>query len=346
MMVGSRLKELQLSVFSAAMIFSGSNAVWASGEEICDAAPPAVVSLNYQSRYADSDDARAEIDPEREAEVLSALKPLDAFVDALAFATSGLYEGSAKAREARAACLVDQLGAWAAADALSDLSTVTAKLTIGSRYSAFSMVLWQTLPYAPDHPERANILKWLEKRLDEQVLFWADAPSGAREGNLRAWAALAAASLAEQTNRRDLRDWAEASIREVMCTAEADGSLPQEMSRGRFALHYQLHAIAPLVTSAVFLERQGVRATEICNAALHRIVHFAMSDLADGSKTAAKTGEAQSLFDGTDHLTSFQLAWIEQYLLLKRTETLEATAEALRPLIYTKLGGNQTDIWK
>lgn len=346
MMLASWIKSLQISVFLAALIFASAGVVWADGDEGCDSAAAPVISLSYQSRYAESDDARAEIDPEREAEVLSALKPLDAFIDQLAFATGGLYEGPAKAREARAACLVEQLALWAKADALSDLSTVTAQLTIGSRYSAFSMVLWQTLPYAPDHPERANVLKWLEKRLDEQVLFWADAPSGARKGNLRAWAALAAASLAEQTGRRDLRDWAERSIRDVMCTAEADGSLPQEMSRGRFALHYQLHAIAPLVTSAVFLERQGVRAAEMCDAALHRIVHFAMSDLADGAKTAAKTGKTQSLFDGTDHLTSFQLAWIEQYLLLKRTDTLEATAAALRPLTYSKLGGNQTDIWQ
>jgi len=163
---------------------------------------------------------------------------------------------------------------------------------------------------------------------------------------LRAWAALAAVALAEQTGSDALRDWAEASVRDVMCTAEADGSLPQEMSRGRFALHYQLHAIAPLVTASVFLERQGVRASAICDEALHRIVNFAMTDLADGSKTALKTGKAQSLFDGSNYLTSFQLAWIEQYLLLKRTDTLEATAQALRPLIYTKLGGNQTDIWQ
>lgn len=339
-------KLLILSLFISAHVGASSGEVLADGNAECAPAPRPVISLNYESRYSDDDDARVEIDPEREADVLSALEPLDAFVDLLAFATSGLYEGSAKEREVRAACLVDQMATWAEADALSDLSTVTANLTIGSRYSAFSLILWQTLPYTPDHPDRRKVLNWLDKRVDEQRLFWAGAPSGARTGNLRAWAALAAAALAEQTGRADQRDWAEVSLRDVMCTADADGSLPQEMSRGRFALHYQLHAISPLVTASVFLERQGVRATEICDGALHRIVNFAMSDLADGSKTAAKTGEAQSLFDGTAYLTSFQLAWIEPYLLLKRTETLEATAEALRPLIYTKLGGNQTEIWQ
>ncbi len=312
----------------------------------CAAAPAAVISLDYQSRYVADDQNRAEIDPEREADVLSALKPLDAFVDALAFGTNELYQGPARDRIARATCLVDQLAAWARADALSDVSSETAQLTVGSRYSAFAMVLWQTLPYASDHPERDKVLKWLEKRIEAQIVFWASAPSGARIGNLRAWAALAAAAVAEQTGRVDFRDWAEASIGDVMCTAEADGSLPQEMSRGRFALHYQLHAIAPLVTASVMLERQGVRASAMCDGALHRIVYFAMSDLADGSKTAAKVGEPQSLFDGTNYVTSFQLAWLEAYMLLKTNETLEATAEALRPLSYSKLGGNQTEIWR
>lgn len=313
---------------------------------VCPAAPKPVISLSYQSRYAANDDARAEIDPDRKAEALAALKPLDTFVDMLAFTSADLYQGSPDERKARATCLVDQLAVWAEADALSDVSTDTANLTVGSRLAAFSMVLWQTQPYAPDHPERDKVLKWLENRIDAQVAFWDGAPSGARVGNLRAWAALAAAATAQQTGRLDHRSWAKTSLTDVMCTAEDDGSLPQEMSRGRFALHYQLHAIAPLVTASVLLERQGVRASSLCDGALHRIVQFAMSDLFDGSKTEAKTGEAQSLFDGSDYLMAFQLAWIEPYMVLRRTDTLEATAEALRPLIYTKLGGNQTEIWQ
>ena len=313
---------------------------------VCSDAPKPVISLSYQSRYADNDEARVEIDQERKADVLAALKPLDKFVDMISLASADLYEGTAEERAVRATCLVDQLAVWADADALSDVSTETANLTVGSRLAAFSMVLWQTKPYAPDHPDRAKVLDWLEQRIDSQTVFWKDAPRGARVGNLRAWAALAAAATAQQTGRTDHQTWAVASLRDVMCTAEPDGSLPQEMSRGRFALHYQLHAIAPLVTASVLLERQGVRASTLCDGALHRIVHFAMSDLFDGSKTKAKTGVAQSLFDGSAHLTAFQLAWIEPYMVLKRTETLEATAEALRPLIYSKLGGNQTRIWQ
>ena len=312
----------------------------------CAAPPDPVVSLSFASRYAQDDANRATIDPAREAEAEDALAPLDRFIDDLADRTESLYSGRIKDRQAAAKCILDQLGHWAEADALSDLGTETAQLTIGSRYAAFALILWQTLPYAPDDPRRAAILGWLDRRMEAQMAFWPDAPGGARKGNLRAWAGLAAAALSVQTDRAELRDWADAAITDVLCSADPDGSLPQEMSRGEFALHYQLHAIAPLVTATVLLERQGIRASRHCDGALHRIVDFAVADLADGARTRAITGVEQSLFNGSEQLTVFQLAWIEQYQILRRSEALEALAKDLRPLIYTKLGGNQTALWR
>ncbi len=318
----------------------------AQDPETCAAAPEPVVSLSFVSRYAEGDENRTTIDPAREAEAEDALKPLDRFIDELADRTESLYSGRVKDRQVAAACILDQLGHWAEADALSDLGTETVELTIGSRYAAFALILWQTLPYTPDDPRRAAILGWLDRRMEAQMAFWLDAPSGARTGNLRAWAGLAAAALSVQTGRAELRDWADAATTEVLCSASPDGSLPQEMSRGEFALHYQLHAIAPLVTAAVLLERQGIRASRHCDGALRRIVDFAVADLSDGARTKAITGVEQSLFNGSEQLTVFQIAWIEQYQILWKSDALEALAKDLRPLIYTKLGGNQTALWR
>lgn len=324
----------------------GAGAARAQELAACAAAPEPVVSLSFVSRYAEGDENRTTIDPAREAEAEDALAPLDRFIDYLADRTESLYSGRVKDRQAAAACILDQLGRWAEADALSELGTETVRLTIGSRYAAFALILWQTLPYAPDDPRRAAILGWLDRRMEAQMAFWPDAPGGARTGNLRAWAGLAAAALSVQTGRRELRDWADAAITDVLCSASPDGSLPQEMRRGQFALHYQLHAIAPLVTATVLLERQGVRASRRCDGAIHRIVDFAVSDLDDGARTTAITGVEQSLFNGSEQLTAFQLAWIEQYQILRRSDALEALATDLRPLIYTKLGGNQTALWR
>ncbi len=318
----------------------------AQDDATCGTAPSPIISLSFASRYAEDDASRATVDPAREAEAEDALKPLDRFIDQLADRTEALYSGRVRDRQRAATCVLEQLGGWAEADALSDLGTETVRLTIGSRYAAFALILWQTLPYAPDNPSRAGILDWLDRRMRAQMAFWPEAPSGAQRGNLRAWAGLAAAAVSVQTDSADLRDWADAGITEVLCSANPDGSLPQEMSRGAFALHYQLHAIAPLVTAVVLLERQGIPASRHCGGAIHRIVDFAVSDLSDGARTRAITGVEQSLFDGSEQLTAFQLAWIEQYQILRRSDVLEALAADLRPLIYTKLGGNQTALWR
>lgn len=311
----------------------------------CDAAPEPVVRLSYVSRYTDDDSNRATVDPRREAEAEAAVAPVDDFIVSLAADVDRMYSGPVKSRPERSDCVLRQLGAWAEADALSDLQTETVRLTVGSRYAAFALILWQTLPYAYEHPARALILAWLERRMREQMVFWQDAADGSRQGNLRAWAGLAAAAMALQTEDKELGLWAEVAIMDVMCSANADGSLPQEMSRGRLALHYQLHAVAPLVTAAALLERQGVPASRDCDGALHRIVDFALDDLDDGARTRQITGVEQSFFDGGDRVEPFQLAWIEPYLSLRHDDDMAALADNLGPLSYSKLGGNQTALW-
>ena len=311
----------------------------------CAAAPKPVVNLTYVSRYTDDDSNRATVDPLREAEAEAAVAPVDDFIVMLATGIDQMYSGPVKARPEIANCVLSQMVAWTDADALSELETETVRLTIGSRYAAFALILWQTLPYVHDHPARPQILDWLERRMGEQMAFWEDAPEGARQGNLRAWAGLAAAALAVQTHDEALSLWAKEAIMDVMCSANPDGSLPQEMTRGRLALHYQLHAIAPLVTAAALLERQGVPASRDCDGALHRIVEFAVSDIDDGAQTRQITGVEQNFFEGGERVEPFQLAWIEPYLALADDAELAAVAANLAPLSYSKLGGNQTALW-
>lgn len=131
----------------------------------------------------------------------------------------------------------------------------------------------------------------------------------------------------------------------VLCSAAPDGSLPQEMTRGRLALHYQLHALAPLVTTVASLDQQGLPIRDRCDGALGRAVQFALSDLENGAATQAITGEVQSFFDGTDTIEPFQLAWLEAWLVLEPDAELAAVIEPMRPLRYSKLGGNQTALW-
>jgi poly(beta-D-mannuronate) lyase len=311
----------------------------------CVAAPDPIVALDYPSRYAEYDDSRATIDPLREAEAETAVAPVDAFIALLADEAGGLYQGSPLQRRASAECILNQMTVWARADALSQLRTETVRLTIGARYAGFALILWQTLPYAYDHPDRAIVLGWLTQRLADQQVVWEDASPGARQGNLRAWAGLAAAALAVQIEDQALAAWADAAVRDVVCSALPDGSLPQEMSRGPRALHYQLHATAPLVTAAALLERLGLKASHHCEGALHRVVDFVVSDLDRGSRTENITGEPQTLFGEADRLQPYQLAWLEPYLTLVRDDQLDAWAAEMRPMVFSKLGGDQTALW-
>ena len=142
----------------------------------CSNAPLPVVALNYASRYVDDDPSRATIDPEKEAEAEAAIAPVDRFISNLTETTAKLYTGPTREREAAAKCILDQMATWARADALSQLETHTVRITIGARFAGFALILWQTLPYAYEHPDRAVILAWLNRRIDEQRVFWVDAP--------------------------------------------------------------------------------------------------------------------------------------------------------------------------
>ena len=315
----------------------------------CATAPEPVLSLSYGSRYTDDSATRSEIDADGAAEADDALRPVDDFLRDLTETANGVFEDGANTG-AIADCVVSQIAVWAEADALSDLQSETSNLTVGSRLAGFGLVLMQVLPFASDTDRIEMIKDWLRRAALAQTRFWEnDAPDGARQGNLRAWAALGGASAAVVLDDAALRSWAAWSVSNVLCSANPDGSLPQEMGRGSFALHYQLHAIAPLVVATLLLNRQGVDLQDTCDGALGRAVAFAVNDLDSGAATQAITGEVQSYFDGTDTLEGFNLAFIEPYLQLDQMpnrDALNQLAESYRPLGYSKLGGNQTLIWQ
>ena len=316
----------------------------------CAIAPEPVFSLSFGSRYADDSATRSEIDPKADADADDALRPIDDFLRDLTASANKLLEDDTD-KPALADCIVSQIVIWARKAAMTDLQSDTANLTIGSRLAGFALVMLQVKPHATSTDEQAEILAWLSALMQTQMLFWEEeAPDGARQGNLLAWAALGASALAGLTDDPALRGWATWSVSYVLCKAEADGSLPQEMTRGKYALKYQLHAIAPLVVSVLLLDRQGIALHAICDTALDRIIGFALADLDKGAKTEAITGKAQSFFDGTDEIEAFHLAWIEAYLIVATADApdrdaLNAIADRYRPMNYSKLGGNQSRLW-
>lgn len=312
----------------------------------CAPAPGPVLTLSYDSRYAEDDPDRSRLDEDREAAAIAALDPLDGFIQDLADGLEqALMADDPALREAGALCLLAQIGEWARGDALAGLETETVQLTIGARLAAFAIIAGKAAALAPDSADLPDIRRWLTDRMEAQMRFWETAPDRASQNNLRAWAGLAGAATAALNDDPVMRGWAAWSVSYVLCSANPDGSLPQEMRRGALALHYQLHALAPLVTAVLVLRGQGIDLTDRCDGALGRAARFALSDLGAGTKTLAITGQVQSYFDGTDSLGDWQLAWLVPYLRLDPDPALAEVAKGLEPLSFSKLGGNQTLIW-
>jgi poly(beta-D-mannuronate) lyase len=313
----------------------------------CDPAPPVVGSLAFGSRYDPDSATISDIDPAAQAAAEAALEPVEDFLRALTRAANdALRDQDADG----AACVLDQLAQWADGNALADLSSQTAALTAGSRLAGFALVLMQVAPLAGDPAATARVAAWLTARQMDQITFWEEAaPRGARTGNLRAWAALAAAATAATTGDPALRHWAAWSATRVLCTANPDGSLPREMARGPRALQYQLHAAAPLVVASLLLDRQGAPVADVCDGALARVVSFALDDIAaQGALSRAITGEPQTFFDGTDTLEPFHLAFLAAWLAQpagRDDPRAAALIAGLNPLGYSKLGGDQSLLW-
>lgn len=339
-----------LGLTSAALISAlstlGTGAAFAGA---CKEAPDPVVNLDYGSRYQSDSVTRSEIDPKADAEADKALRPVDDFLRDLTSTANGVFKDGAD-KQAISDCVVGQIAVWAEAGALTDLQSPTANLTIGSRIAGFGLVLLQVLPNTTRTEDVDLIKPWLATLMQSQTSYWeTDAPDKARKGNLRAWAALGAATAADILDDPTLRAWAEWSEGYVLCSASPDGSLPQEMSRGKYALKYQLHAIAPLVVTALLLEKKGVDVQGNCDNALSRVIGFATADLETGAATKEITGKTQSFFDGSDSIDGFHVAWAGPYLMFDKAadrDTIEKVAAKYAPLTSSKLGGDQTLIWK
>ena len=316
-------------------------------QDICLPSPEPVLALSVESRYVDDDPTRSVIDSEAEDAAKAALGPMDDFLRALAKQSDAMLEAETDAARRRSAdCVITRIHSWAAADALGDLRTQTARIGIGARLASFALLVRNAAPHAGLEAQVQEIAAWLGDRIYTQMRFWEIAPDGAAAGNLRAWAALAAAATAGLQDDPVMRGWAAWSVHYVLCSAEPDGAIPREMDRGARALHYQLHALSPLVTAIAVLRDQNLDLRGMCGDAMNRAVVYALTDIErEGGLSEARTGEPQTLFDGRDELEDFHVAWLEAFLSMSDDPVARAMAEARRPLRYSKLGGDQTVIW-
>jgi poly(beta-D-mannuronate) lyase len=313
----------------------------------CPVEATPVVSLGFGSRYTDDSENRSDFDEESDKAVTAALKPIDDFIADLARQTNILHDPGTSPDKARtaAACVMENVLVWARADALSRLSTQGANLSAPSRVGGIAFAYAAALKVLPQPEGRAEIEAWLLARA-RQTMTWFDteAPPRASQNNLRAWAGLAVTRVGLILDNPSLVNWGAASARLVACTAEADGSLPNEMWRGRLALHYQLHAVAPLVVTAALLQDREPDLITACDRAIPRVVRFTLDGLQNPAAVEKITGKKQSV-GGSRKARDFELAWIPAYLSLDPDPKIAELLSGVKELGNTKLGGDQRLLW-
>ena len=313
----------------------------------CAPAPEPIVSLSIGSRYAQESATKSEISEESNEDVDRALEPVENFINDLSGMANAAYLGETDS-QANADCAMVWLDAWAVGEALTELNSLNAKLAVSPRLAGIALAYLQAQPVAmPDSQRDERIRSWMQKHAEDIIAFF-DTEAGplASTNNLRAWAALATAATGRISGDEDTLAWSRVSYKLLVCGAENSGALPAEMERGERALHYQLHAVAPLVVAIALLDPDGEADDELCRSKLEKIAQFTLAAVKDPSVVADLVGKDQ-VFSGEDdsQLAPYQLAWAEAYLARYPDMPLEDYIQPLRPLGYSKLGGDLTAIY-
>lgn len=303
-----------------------------------------IVEIAYGSRYTDESVTRADYDEESNAEVDRVLKPIDDFSRNLVVLSNNAVRLKSK-REKNTYCVVDQIYQWAKADALSIQETINVKMSIPARYGSIATALAQlNIQDDPKFAEKNQVIQeWLEKRASETVYFFDnEAPGGVPRANLRGWASLAVTQVGLLYENPELIEWGISSNEYILSFIDEDGSHPDEMRRGNLALHYQLHAAAPLSKSTALLVEAGYGDQLDYLDKLDQLVDFTIAALEDPSLVQQKFDVEQSISGGIDSVKPFMLAWVEAYLSVNCVADLDQQVKHLRPLSNSKIGGNLT----
>ena len=323
----------------------------------CPDYPAPVTLLEFGSPYRADSENRNELDPEAKAAVEAALAPTDDFIRFLARTHETKLEylnapiPDPVTAQLAQDCIVQALLDWASVASLTNLVTFEANLTFGARLAGIAITYGRIRDDIDDEVAKLIIDSWLKSMAWRHVVFWeAQATRGARRGNLRAWSGLAFVTVGLAVGDESLVHLGAASSEFVLCTANSDGSLPQEMIRGKYALHYQIHALTALVTTAAYLRHmtpEDLRRdmTLLCDGALGRAVEFALNDLESGEASLNHSGHVQNFFDGSGVVRPFMLAWLPAARSLGLEPRFPSSLIEMENTYNSKLGGNQDQIW-
>lgn len=308
----------------------------------CPAPPPPVVSLNSEPFYTD---ARGSVpDPARLAADIEAGRPLGEFLAAVQRPT----EAWVALRDPQAAaCAIGLLDAWARGGAL--LGDFNRQGGYRRNWTLAGLALaYLALREAPgEAAARARIEAWLVAAarpvmpvFDHPVPPHSTAIND-RRNNLVVWAGLAVAAAGVAGGEPALLAWGVGKAGVFLDGVRPDGAHPQELARGRLALHYHLFALGPLAAVARLGEAAGAPLDPRRSEALARFAAFTLAATQDEAQIAALAGAPQA------HLARPRpwLAHGHGFEILRPSPAEAARLAPFRPFRERWLGGNVTLLW-
>lgn len=314
----------------------------------CAAAPAPVRDLALDGFYTD---LRASIpDPARYAASQAGARPLYDWLRAIqAGAEEWLRGGPADS----AACTLAALDAWARGGALlgelNRQASYQRSWTLAGAATAFLAVR-----EAPglDPAALARVMAWFAAvGRAVQASFDRTVPNpivNALVNNHATWAGYAVAAAGIAAGDPALLAWGLRRLGDTVDQVNRAGALPQELARGRMALHYHLftlQALGPLLRIAE-ANRFGLSAQG--EAALGRLSALVAASLADPGRMAALAGAQQAHL--TDPTGSPAAHWRDaqglEVLQGRRADpALGRLLAPWRPFREIRMGGNVTLIW-
>lgn len=191
----------------------------------------------------------------------------------------------------KSACAAANFASWARTAALTD-----PPLNLEARYErplftlSFALMLLKAENIFPRQDWPA-INGWLILLAKEDVRAYRE--NTKIRNNIYYWVGAMAAAAALLHEDRELTDFADTVWNDALREADADGSLPQEMARGRRALTYQLYATDALLVLSRLREARQTKLTDEQKNRWARIVGFAESAVCEPTRLSARTGVEQ-----------------------------------------------------
>lgn len=239
-------------------------------------------------------------------------------------------------------CALNQLQAWAEADALmGKIAGYQGHYERSWAGTDFAMVLLR-MP--------ADIRKRHQAQLDA-IAPWLERIAIATRNaeainhlhnNLVYWAGLNLIAIGTETGNSDLINSGLLRVREGIRDIGPDGALAREVKRGNRALHYHTFALIPLVFAAELVQRRKIDLYQENGRAIGRLANLVIDAVNDPASFEKITPIKQELFPWT---LQDELCWMEPYYAHTRDPRLPALIAPRRPFTEWRLGGNVTAAW-